>query len=123
MKFFAASANTANSPAHHGHQFLLSRIDNVFPNNGVAACPQKTAQVEVCDVLPRRFRRVSVPAHADLQRELDQRLAALMKRHGDEWRFNSSELVEEGSRLYRYATFYTLDEYRFWAKANPDKAK
>jgi hypothetical protein len=45
-----------------------------------------------------------------------------MKRLGDDWRFNSSELVEEGGRLYRHATFYTLDEYRTWAKANPDKA-
>ena len=66
---------------------------------------------------------VGDPAHADLQRELDQRLASLMRRHGDDWRFNSSELVEEGGRLYRHATFYTLDEYRSWAKANPDKAK
>ena len=62
-------------------------------------------------------------SHADLQRELDQRLAALMKRHGDDWKFNSSELIEEGGRLYRHATFYTLDEYRAWAKANPDKSK
>jgi arylsulfatase A-like enzyme len=62
-------------------------------------------------------------SHADLQRELDQRLAALMKRHGDDWKFNSFELIEEGGRLYRHATFYTLDEYRAWAQANPDKSK
>ncbi len=66
---------------------------------------------------------VANPAHTDLQRELDQRLAVLMKRHGDSWRFNSTELVEEGGRLYRHETFYTLDEYRSWAKANPEKAK
>lgn len=66
---------------------------------------------------------VGEPEHAELQRDLDERLAALMKRRGDDWRFNSSELVEEGGRLYRHATFYTLDEYRAWAKANPDKAK
>ena len=65
----------------------------------------------------------SDPAHSDLQRELDQRLAALMKRYGDDWRFNSSELVEEGGRLYRHATFYTIAEYLQWAKANPDKIK
>lgn len=65
---------------------------------------------------------VADPEHMDLQRELDQQLAALMKRHGDDWKFNSSELVEEGGRLYRHATFYTLDEYRAWADANPDKA-
>ena len=66
---------------------------------------------------------IADPGHADLQRDLDQRLAALMQRQGDDWRFNSPELVEEGGRLYRHATFYTLDEYRAWAKANPDKAK
>ena len=63
------------------------------------------------------------PAHAALVRKMDDQLAALMKKHGDSWSFNSPDLVEEGGRLYRQATFYTLDEYRAWAKANPDKAK
>jgi arylsulfatase A-like enzyme len=63
------------------------------------------------------------PAHAELQRQLDGQLAALMRRHGDDWRFNSPELVEEGGRLYRYATFYTIEEYLKWAEANPEKAK
>ena len=63
------------------------------------------------------------PAYAALARELDGKLAALMKKHGDAWNFNSSELVEEGGRLYRHATFYTIAEYRAWAKANPDKAQ
>ncbi|MBI5799176.1 MAG: sulfatase [Verrucomicrobia bacterium] len=62
-------------------------------------------------------------AHTPLRDKLDAQLAALMKKHGDAWSFNSSELVEEGGRLYRHQTFYTLDEYRAWAKANPDKAK
>ena len=63
------------------------------------------------------------PAAAALREKLDTQLAALMKKNGDAWSFNSDELVEEGGRLYRHATFYTLDEYRAWAKANPDKAK
>ncbi len=66
---------------------------------------------------------VADPTHAELQRELDQRLGTLMKKHGDAWSFNSSELVEEAGRLYRHATFYTVDEYLAWTKANPDKAK
>jgi arylsulfatase A-like enzyme len=66
---------------------------------------------------------VADPAHAELQWKLDQRLAALMQRHGDDWRFNSSELVEEGGRLYRHATFYSIKDYLAWAKNNPDKAK
>ncbi len=63
------------------------------------------------------------PAQTELQRQLDRRLAALMREKGDDWRFNSSELVEEGGRLYRHATFYTIEEYLNWAQKNPDKAK
>jgi arylsulfatase A-like enzyme len=62
-------------------------------------------------------------AHAPLRDRLDAQLTALMKKHGDAWSFNATDLVEEGGRLYRHQTFYTLDEYRAWAKANPDKAK
>lgn len=54
--------------------------------------------------------------------QLDSQLSALMKKHGDVWSFNSSELVEEGGRLYRHQTFYTIDQYLAWAKANPEKA-
>lgn len=63
------------------------------------------------------------PAHTALARELDANLAALMKRQGDAWSFNSNDIVEEGGRLYRQTTFYTLDEYRAWIKANPGKTK
>jgi len=66
---------------------------------------------------------VGDPAHEALQKVLDQKLAALMKKNGDAWSFNSTDLVEEGGRLYRHGTFYTLDEYRTWAQAHPDLAK
>jgi arylsulfatase A-like enzyme len=63
------------------------------------------------------------PKHATLKNELDAKLAALMKKHGDAWSFNSNEIVEEGGRLYRTKTFYSVDEYLSWSKANqePDK--
>lgn len=64
----------------------------------------------------------SDPAAAALREKLDGELAALMKKHGDGWEFNSGELVEEGGRLYRNGTFYTLQEYFDWTKANPGKA-
>ncbi len=60
---------------------------------------------------------------ASLIKSLDQKLTAMMKKQGDAWSFNSNELVEEGGRLYKHDTFYTLAEYFQWAKANPDKAK
>lgn len=63
------------------------------------------------------------PAAAAWREKLDARLAELMQRHGDAWSFNSPELVEEGGRLYKHATFYSVQEYLDWAKANPDRAK
>ena len=51
------------------------------------------------------------PAHARLRAELDAKLAALMKEKRDAWSFNRHELVEEGGRLYRTHTYYTVDEY------------
>ncbi len=62
------------------------------------------------------------PASAELRNKLDTQLAALMKKNGDAWSFNSSEPVEEGARLYKHATFYTLQEYRDWVKAHPGQA-
>ena len=61
------------------------------------------------------------PAVKQLREKLDSQLAALMKKNGDSWSFNSPELVEEGGRLYKHGTFYTVQEYLDWAKANPGK--
>ncbi len=46
----------------------------------------------------------------------------MMKKNGDAWSIGSHETVEEGGKLYKHATFYTVQEYLDWAKANPDKA-
>ncbi len=62
------------------------------------------------------------PAAAPLREKLDNQLAALMKKNGDAWSIGSHETVEEGGKLYKHATFYTVQEYLDWAKANPDKA-
>lgn len=63
------------------------------------------------------------PAAKDLREKLDAQLTALMKKNGDSWSFNSNELVEEGGRLYKHGTFYTVQEYLDWAKLHPDQAK
>jgi arylsulfatase A-like enzyme len=63
------------------------------------------------------------PAHAKLVRTLDTQLETLMAKQGDSWSFNSSDHMEEGGRLYRTNTFYTVQEYLAWAKANPAEAK
>lgn len=62
------------------------------------------------------------PSAAALRERLDNQLAALMKKNGDAWSIGSHETVEEGGKLYKHATFYTVQEYLDWAKANPDKA-
>ncbi|MFO1043319.1 MAG: sulfatase [Planctomycetaceae bacterium] len=59
----------------------------------------------------------------ELQRRLDDQLSDLMKKNGDSWNFNSMELVEEGGRLYRHETFYSLEEHREWAKEHPELVK
>jgi hypothetical protein len=61
------------------------------------------------------------PEHASLAARLDAQLAALMREQRDAWSFNRRERVEEGGKLYRHATFYSIDEYLKWAAANPDK--
>lgn len=73
---------------------------------------------------PHQMRNLAAdPAAKDLREKLDTQLAALMEKHGDSWSFNSSEIVEEGGRLYKHGTFYTVQEYLDWAKANPGEAR
>ena len=61
-------------------------------------------------------------ASTTLRNSLEAKLSALMKANGDNWSFNSDELVEEGGRLYKHETFYTIEEYRQWVQRNPEKA-
>jgi hypothetical protein len=63
------------------------------------------------------------PQRGVLREELDARLTRLMREHGDAWSFNHQERVEEGGRLYRHATFYSVDDYLKWAAANPDQVR
>lgn len=73
---------------------------------------------------PDQMKNLAADPSADgLRTKLDAQLTALMKKHGDAWSFNSNELVEEGGRLYRHETFYTVEAYLAWAKANPEKAR
>lgn len=62
------------------------------------------------------------PASDGLRKELEARLEKWMKATGDSWRFNSDAPVEDKGRLYRFGTFYTIDEYLKWAAEHPDLA-
>ncbi len=62
------------------------------------------------------------PGSAPLLREMDQKLSAWMRRTGDAWMFNWTEPVEDGGRLYRFETFYRVEEFLEWAKEHPELA-
>lgn len=73
---------------------------------------------------PHQMRNLATdPMARELREKLDQQLAALMARHGDAWSFNHHELVEEGGRLYKHETFYSVQDFLEWEKANPDNAR
>ena len=66
---------------------------------------------------------VEDPASADLLRRMDDGLAQWMRRTGDTWDNDWTDLVEDNGRLYRHETFYTLEDYRKWAAEHPDKVR
>ncbi len=62
------------------------------------------------------------PDAAAIRAELEKKLESWMKKTGDAWTFNSRHPVDDKGRLYRFGTFYTVDEYLKWAAAHPDLA-
>ena len=60
---------------------------------------------------------------ASLEKEMDTRLREWMKRTGDDWRFDWTAPLEDGGRLYRNGTFYTVEEYLRWARDHPEAGK
>ena len=62
------------------------------------------------------------PASADLREDLDSRLAGLMDRNGDSWDHDWTAPIEDGGRLFRHETFYTVEDFMAWARDNPELA-
>lgn len=69
-----------------------------------------------------RHNLVGEAGSAATLRELDAELTRWMARTGDSWAHNYDEPVDDKGRLYRFGTFYTVDEYLKWAKEHPDLA-
>jgi arylsulfatase A-like enzyme len=65
---------------------------------------------------------VADPASQATRAEMEKKLAAWMKRTGDAWSLNSRHPVDDKGRLYRFGTFYSVDQYLKWAAAHPDQA-
>ncbi|MBL8174268.1 MAG: sulfatase [Bryobacterales bacterium] len=63
------------------------------------------------------------PSVALVQAEMEKRLQQWMRKTGDSWSYDWTELVEDRGRLYRHKTFYTVDEYLRWAKENPEASR
>jgi arylsulfatase A-like enzyme len=63
------------------------------------------------------------PEAEKIQKDMDAKLAAWMKKTGDSWKYDWTEPVEDAGRLYKHATFYSVDEYLKWAKEHPEVAK
>ncbi len=51
------------------------------------------------------------PASAGLVKEMEAKVAAWMRKTGDSWKYDWSELVEDAGRLYSKRAYYTVDEY------------
>ena len=62
------------------------------------------------------------PEAAATQARLEKRLVQWMKETGDAWGYNWTQPVEDGGRLYKHQTFYTVAEYLAWAKQHPELA-
>jgi arylsulfatase A-like enzyme len=62
---------------------------------------------------------VSDPASQATLHELDAELTAWMAQVGDAWKLDWTVPVEDDALLYKFRTFYTVDEYLTWAKAHP----
>jgi len=56
------------------------------------------------------------PGAGQILAEMEARLKEWMRRTGDSWDYNWTEPVEEGGRLYRERTFYTVDEFLKWTR-------
>ena len=62
-------------------------------------------------------------AHTDsasaIRIEMEAMLAQWMEKTKDSWSLDWSFPVEDGGGLYKYRTFYTVDEYLVWAREHP----
>jgi arylsulfatase A-like enzyme len=112
-------------------QFVPYRSDNVPEGwRGVRTARYLYARTETApwvlydlDADPYEQRNLAAdPASASLRAQMEEKLAAWMKKTGDAWTFNSRHPVDDKGRLYRFGTFTTIDDYLRWASENPDKA-
>lgn len=66
---------------------------------------------------------VGKPEAAEIQAEMEGKIAAWMERTGDSWDYDWTVPVEDRGRLYRHETFYTVEDFLEWAAENPELAE
>lgn len=70
---------------------------------------------------PYQLRNLAGDASAGkLRGAMEERLNEWMKRTGDSWNYDWSELVEDNGRLYAGEAFYTVRDYLKWARARQE---
>ena len=57
------------------------------------------------------------PAAASVQADMEKKLRGWMKRTGDSWSYDWTELVEDNGRLYAGDAFYSVADYLKWLSA------
>jgi arylsulfatase A-like enzyme len=61
---------------------------------------------------PYQLRNLAAePGAAPVLKAMESRLADWMKRTGDSWKYNWHQPVEDGGRLYKDRTFYSVEDY------------
>ncbi len=63
------------------------------------------------------------PSSGALRAEMEQKLAAWMKRTGDSWSYDWTDKVEDKGRLYNHEAFYTVADYLKWARSHPEATR
>lgn len=62
------------------------------------------------------------PGMAEVQAQMEERLADWMRRTGDSWDYDWTAPIEDRGRLYKHEAFYTVDDFMQWAADNPELA-
>lgn len=62
------------------------------------------------------------PAASEVQARMEAELGCWMRQSGDSWDYDWTAPIDDGGRLYKHETFYTVEEFLGWAAKHPERA-
>ena len=62
------------------------------------------------------------PAASEVQARMEAELGRWMRQSGDSWDYDWTAPIDDGGRLYKHETFYTVEEFLGWAAKHPERA-